>query len=205
MADVLGMKWRLDLAQELYNAVNDVLSSLTGKGNPSGTACIDKLCMHTTEVTVSSYKAVTGKTPSSDGPNMPVTNVSYNDAKAYCEKVHMRLPTGAEWEKFAGPNEFATADGKLVDNTGKKEANYDSSGPMNVKSFLPNSHGMYDMTGNVWEWVSDGSVFKDLRGGSWYRSNTDYLRVAYRNYYIYPGDSSRYVGFRCVSPEDSKK
>lgn len=176
---------------------------------PSDLKCIGGLCMQRTEVTVSSYKQVTGKSPSSDGPNMPVTNVSYYDAKAYCEKVHMRLPTSVEWEKFAGTNEYATADGRLVDFNGKKEANFASNGPKNVAFYPPNRNGMYDMTGNVWEWVSDlwmsdGSVSKELRGGSWQYYGEKSLRVGF-SIVNSPSGSNMDVGFRCVSPEASKK
>lgn len=162
--------------------------------------------MDTTEVTEFAYAAVMGKSPSSNGPQMPVRGVSFNNAEEYCNRVGKRLPTGEEWEKFAGTKEFATANGKLVGSGGKKEANFASDGPMNVKSFQPNSNGMYDMTGNVWEWVNDGDVFTHKCGGSWNNSGSDYLSMSFRHCYSYPGGSVDAVGFRCVvSFEDSKK
>lgn len=210
MADVLGIQKSIDAYKsilETMQAFGSVIDSLTRAtpATPSGTVCMDGLCMDKTEVTESAYAAVKGSSPSSKGPNMPVTLVTYNDAKDFCEKKGKRLPTGAEWEKFAGSNEYATHDGKLVNDKNEKEANFDSRGPMNVGSFLPNSHGMYDMTGNVWEWVSDGNVFRDLRGGSWFNLSTDLLRVGFRIDSLDPDNSNGYVGFRCVAPEDSKK
>lgn len=107
-------------------------------------------------------------------------------------------------EKICWPNEFATHDGNLFNDKSEKEANFDSHGPMNVGSFLPNSNGMYDMTENVWERVREGNVFKDLRVWSW-----DYIIVGLlwldNNSAIFPYSGSDYIGFRCVSPEDSKK
>jgi len=100
----------------------------------------------------------------------PVTHVAYEDALAYATWVGKQLPTEAEWEfaarggmegaVFAWGDSFAP-DGKLMANTWQGEFpwqnlgldGYESTSP--VGSFPPNGYGLYDMTGNVWEWTAD--------------------------------------------------
>lgn len=100
----------------------------------------------------------------------PVTHISYEDAAAYAAWAGKALPTEAEWEyaargglqgaTFAWGDEFAP-DGRMMANTWQGQFPWENlladgfEGTSPVKSFPPNGYGLYDVTGNVWEWTSD--------------------------------------------------
>jgi formylglycine-generating enzyme required for sulfatase activity len=100
----------------------------------------------------------------------PVTHVAAADADAYAAWAGKQLPTEAEWEfaarggldgaTFAWGNELAPK-GRIMANTWQGEFPWLSTKPPGkrgtcaVKSFPPNGYGLYDMTGNVWEWTAD--------------------------------------------------
>jgi sulfatase modifying factor 1 len=100
----------------------------------------------------------------------PVVHVAYEDAQAYADWAGKGLPSEAEWEfaargglegaTYAWGDEF-TPDGRIMANTWQGEFpwqnlatdGYEGTSP--VASFPPNGYGLYDVTGNVWEWTSD--------------------------------------------------
>jgi len=155
----------------------------------------------------------------------PIVGVSWYGAKAYCEWAGRRLPTEAEWEKGARgglegksyPWEYENPSCTQGAINGAQSRSCDGD-TIAVMSFSPNGYGLYDMAGNVWEWVADfydGDYYSSspyanpqgpdsgdnnsrvLRGGSWYNYDNS-LRSANRDSY-YSGSSSNYIGFRCAT------
>jgi formylglycine-generating enzyme required for sulfatase activity len=126
----------------------------------------------------------------SDAPNLPVVMVSFYGAQAYCDwltektKQHHRLPSEIEWEKAArGPNSNTYAYGNTYQQA---LANQESGKLKTVKSYQPNAYGLYDMTGNVFEWMADQNnprgdniYVQSLRGGSFVLDGM-YLRNSFR-------------------------
>lgn len=151
-----------------------------------------------TEVTQQAYERVTGNNPSLyRGPRLPVEQIGWTEAHRFCASVGMRLPTEAEWE-------FAASGGKAESRYGAlgSVAWYDSNSDdrtHQVGQKEPNAYGLFDMLGNVWEWVEDSeknSTKKILRGGSFYNLARD-LRVSNR-LWAEPGTRHRNMGFRCA-------
>ena len=144
---------------------------------PLHEVCVDGFWMGKTEVTQGQWQKVMGSNPSrfKYGSNYPVEEVSWNDAQNYIRSFAersgkpVRLPTEAEWEYAArsgGKNEKYAGGGYLDDVVWYKD-NSGGSTHM-VASKQPNGLGLYDMSGNVWEWCQD-------------LYNKDYYRVSPRN------------------------
>ncbi|MCR9054505.1 MAG: SUMF1/EgtB/PvdO family nonheme iron enzyme [Phaeodactylibacter xiamenensis] len=177
-------------------------------------------------VTQAQWKAVMGDNPSwfKNCPDCPVEQVSWDDVQEFIKKLNAktgekyRLPTEAEWEYGArggAKDEYLYSGSNDLDEVGWYRDN--SGGKIHpVGQKQPNQLGLYDMSGNVWEWVQDcwhehyngaprdgGAWLEDsngdcsrrvLRGGSWYFSSGG-SRVAIRSRSI-PSIRSSYLGFR---------
>ncbi|MCY2953677.1 MAG: formylglycine-generating enzyme family protein [Planctomycetota bacterium] len=180
--------------------------------------------MGVTEVTQKQYAAVMGDNPSNfKGDDLPVENVSWNDAVKFCATLsqkegagkHYRLPTEAEWEYAcrAGTKTrfgFGNNDGDLDDYAWYRSNSGSKTHPVGGKK--ANAWGLYDMHGNVWEWCADwygdypGGDATDpsgpatgtsrvLRGGSWYCFPV-YCRAAFRHRYSPDLQFIDLIGFR---------
>jgi formylglycine-generating enzyme required for sulfatase activity len=189
---------------------------------PVRTVCVDDFDIGKYEVTQGQWLAIMKKSPSTFGKcgeDCPVEEVSWDDVQAFILKLNTmtgrnyRLPTGDEWEYAArsgGKHEKwsgTSNDQELGDYAWYNGNSGNSAHPVGQKK--PNGLGIYDMSGNVWEWVQDiykrtaypadstgnrmitGSV---TRGGGW-KSNPKDLRASNR-FYGHPGHRYSNQGFR---------
>lgn len=189
---IFRMGWDEDVESDEYPEHNVTLTSF---------------CIGETEVTQELWNAVMGSNPSHFiGDKLPVESVSWNDCQMFIEKLNaltgknFRLPTEAEWEyaarggklskgyKFSGGDELFNV-AWCADNSSEKTHE--------VATKQANELGLYDMTGNVWEWCQDWygnysgqpqydpsgpeiGLYRVFRGGAW-SSSENGCRTVYRN------------------------
>ena len=186
---------RVECGTFRMGATSEQEDEADGDEKPVHSVTLSSYYIGKTEVTQTLWQAVMGSNPSYfKGADLPVENVSWNDCQEFIQKLNrltgrnFRLPTEAEWEfacrggnnsrgyKYSGSNNLGSVawyDG----NSGNK------THPVGTKA--PNELGIYDMSGNVWEWCADwygdyssgaqtnptgpyGGSTRVLRGGSWY-------------------------------------
>ena len=213
----------------LMGATIEQLGDAAKDETPTHQVTLDSFYICKYQVTQSLWEEVMGHNPSYfKGENLPVENVSWNECQDFILRLNamsgknFRLPTEAEWEfaarggnnsrgyKYAGSNNLNEV-AWYGDNSGKQ------THPVGTKS--PNELGLYDMSGNVWEWCQDWygkynikveknpqgpmiSFFRTffssrvLRGGSW-DSLAWSCRLSFRNLGS-PGHRGSYYGLRLV-------
>ena len=196
---------------------------------PAHTVTISSYSIGETEVTQALWQAVMGSNPSIfSGSNKPIEKVSWNDCQDFISKLNaitgenFRLPTEAEWEyaarggnksrgyKYAGSNTLGNV-AWYWDNIPSQSSDTSGYGTQNVATKQANELGLYDMSGNVWEWCSDwygdyssGSQTNPTgpssgdgrvkRGGCWI-NRARYCRVSDRSGDA-PACRGDYLGFR---------
>jgi sulfatase modifying factor 1 len=211
-------------------------SDSEGDHRPVHKVYVDSFCMDKHEVTNAQYlrfcEATGHRLPDfwgmdgfrcgPDYPNHPVITVSWSDVIEYAKWCGKRLPTEAEWE-YAARGGLAGMNYPNGDTLDPSDGNHNRSGkggPVAVGSFPANGFGLYDMQGNVVEWVWDfydpgyysssplanpqgpaSGKFRVIRGGGWH-SGPYCNRVYYRNA-LPPGWVDFNVGFRCARDFES--
>jgi formylglycine-generating enzyme required for sulfatase activity len=203
-------------------------TSFDSDERPVHSVTLDAFEMSATEVTVAQYRLCVdaGECNVPDScdhgePNFtmsdreyhPINCVSWSDASTFAAWAGGRLPTEAEWEYAArGGQSFTFAGSNTATDVGWISSN-SGSRTHEVSGLSANGYGLYDMTGNVWEWVSDwyasdyyssspssnpentsNASIRGVRSGSW-NNGASFTRVAFR-YGLTPSNRDYTIGFR---------
>ena len=187
---------------------------------PAHKVTLSSFMLGETEVTQALWEAVMDYNPSCfQYPDFPVDNVSWEECQDFISRLnelthkHFRLPTEAEWEYACrGGNtnhhtRFCGSD--TLDIVGWNKGNCKEPHP--VRRLQPSLLGLYDMSGNVWEWCSDyfdnyleeeqknpqgpeKGTYRVFRGGSWFGAERS-TRISTRDRFL-PDESNYNLGFR---------
>ena len=194
---------------------------------------LEAFWIDTREVTNAQYRefvtATTSSTPrywkdaKYSAPDQPVVGISWTDADAYCQWKNRRLPTEAEWERAARGTQsrlFPWGDRFDAAKTNTREAK--TRRPLPVGTFLggATTEGLFDMSGNVWEWCQDwfeeeyyrvsplhnpegpaSGKKRVIRGGGW---SAPHVHMAKRRGEK-PDKTYPSLGFRCARPDTDKE
>lgn len=168
-----------------------------------------------TEVTQELWEAVMGTNPNANTANkqLPVTNISWYDCQAFINKLNQqtglrfRLPTEAEWEYAARGGEkskgYEYAGSDMIGDVAWYQGNSNNAIHAVAKK-LPNELGIYDMSGNVWEWCEDyydtDETMHVVKSGSFYDLAST-CRIDFRTARL--ADYKSYIGLRLVLDERS--
>jgi formylglycine-generating enzyme required for sulfatase activity len=158
------------------------------------------------EVTQKQYKKITGENPSFfKGSNRPVEKVTWEQADVYCRMAGKRLPTEWEWGHAArGGSSSAYYWGDTMNGAYAWYKGNSNKQTHPVGEKKPNAFGLYDMSGNVWEWTASDHEHggKVQRGGSW--RNHAISQRSGRRILSNPTYRYHYVGFRCASSPEGE-
>jgi formylglycine-generating enzyme required for sulfatase activity len=228
MATVPAGEFTMGRTRETSDDKTNMRPLILRDDRPPHEVYLDEFRMDAHEVTQAEYAAFVkatkhrapyhwlGGTVPAGAEALPVHNVDWRDADAYCRWAGKRLPTEAEWEKAARGG----LDGQDYPWGGDKITPADArfnvaDGPAPAGQFKPNAYGLYDMAGNVAEWVNDwferayyeqsppknpagpqSGKYKMVRGGAW-SDGPRRLTVFFRNW-VRPNQTTPNIGFRCA-------
>jgi len=221
-------------------AMGDTFGDGPDDEQPVHEVCVDDFYLGRYAVTPAEWEKVMGENPSyfDKGGKYPVESVSWEDVQEFIRRLNRksgmnyRLPTEAEWEYAAREGGKKVRFGTGRDTIGPDEANFNAckevkepysrmgwyrKETIQVNSFRPNGLGLYNMSGNVWEWCQDwydkdyyktsprrnptgpsSGASRVLRGGSWFSVPRN-VRAAYRGRNS-PGNRNDALGFRLAFP-----
>jgi formylglycine-generating enzyme required for sulfatase activity len=148
-------------------------------------------------------------------PDFPVVCVSWRQARQYCSYKGKKLPTEAQWEYAALAGSGKTYSWGNESPASSRCVQSSNNKPAQTGGYAPNDWGIFDMTGNVWEWTSDRYAkdyysvsetnnpagpavgrYRVIRGGGWY-STAKQLRIKNRQWFV-PESGEVSIGIRCV-------